>query len=209
MTEKLASLELPDGSLTETTETRMPGSAAERAPHRRSLLPFRAAKPKTQKPPSGSGDWVIMIGGIGLATVCALFPWYIFFNQDEFGVRPLTFEGRPATGGSPGMRLPELVGMRIPQRIIEFPELDYGATGTVGSEPAKALEDQPYPGDFRSFRLVDAANGRAMIEDEDGYWIVQRGSWLPDGSRVARIQRRQGTWEIVTTRDAVIAMAAR
>lgn len=203
MPDKLASLALPDGSFTETTDAPLPG--ADMRPHRRTFLTRRIEKKPIAKPSGGGSDWAIMLGGIGLATVCALFPWYIFLNQDEFGIRPLAFEGRPPDEGPPPAFLPELVGMRIPQSMIDLPQLDYSATGTVSAEPLEPVPEQPFPGDAHGFRLVYAANGRAMIEDKDGYWIVQRGSSLPDGSRVSRIQNNKGQWEIVTTRDAVIA----
>jgi hypothetical protein len=48
------------------------------------------------------------------------------------------------------------------------------------------------------------ANGRAMIEDDSGLWVVQRGSKLPDNSTVALIELRDGDWVIVTSEDKVI-----
>ena len=42
------------------------------------------------------------------------------------------------------------------------------------------------------------ANGRAMIEDDTGLFIVQRGSILPDTSRVAAIEERDGRPVLVT-----------
>lgn len=203
---KLASLEMPDGSRSETTQRPLPGVAHEPS-NRKGYISRQRAQPKIERPSGESGDWVIMIGGVTLAAVCALFPWYIFFNQQDFGVRPMTFEGQRVSSGPRPENLPELVGMRIPQSIIELSELDYSATGAIGSNAIATFEDQPYPGDKRSFRLIGAANGRAMIEDDDGYWIVQRGSSLPDGSRVARIRQRSGHWEILTSDDLIISAA--
>ena len=40
-----------------------------------------------------SSDVVIAALGIALGLTCAFFPWYIFFNQEKFGVRPMKFEG--------------------------------------------------------------------------------------------------------------------
>jgi hypothetical protein len=56
------------------------------------------------------------------------------------------------------------------------------------------------------FRLVHVANGRAMIEDDAGLWVVQAGSMLPDSSRVARIEKRDGKWVLVTSTDRVVAL---
>ena len=38
-----------------------------------------------------------------------------------------------------------------------------------------------------------------MIEDDAGLWVVQPGSMLPDSSRVAAIEQRDGKWVLVTT----------
>ena len=34
-----------------------------------------------------------------------------------------------------------------------------------------------------------------MIEDDSGLFIVQRGSMLPDSSRVASIEQQDGRWD--------------
>ncbi len=46
-----------------------------------------------------------------------------------------------------------------------------------------------------------------MIEDSDGLWVVQRGSQLPDASRVAAIEQRDGRWVLVTTHDKVVELS--
>ena len=46
-----------------------------------------------------------------------------------------------------------------------------------------------------------------MIEDDAGLWIVQRGSTLPDSSRVSSIEQRDGKWVLVTSTDQVIELS--
>lgn len=209
MTLKLASLELPDGRRTEPNPTDAPVAEAPPPSRKSAFLPRRLKTiAPLHKPSSSRSDWMIMVGGIGLAAVCAMFPWYIFFNQEQFGVRPMTFAGRPSPQGPSREALPDLIGARIPSQIIPLPEVDYTSTGTVGRTPAEVLENQPFPGDEPGFRLVHVAGGRAMIEDEDGYWLVQRGSRLPDGSRVSRIVWKDGNWEMVTSRELVVKVSA-
>ncbi|MFC5585297.1 hypothetical protein ACFPOD_09245 [Nitratireductor kimnyeongensis] len=209
MTLKLASLELPDGRRTEPNPTAAPAVEAPPSSRKSAFLPRRLQKAAPlHKPSSSRSDWMIMVGGIGLAAVCAMFPWYIFFNQEQFGVRPMTFAGRPSPQGPSREALPALVGARIPSQIIPLPQVDYTSTGTVDHTPTEALEDQPFPGDEPSFRLVHVVGGRAMIEDEDGYWLVQRGSRLPDGSRVSQIVWKDGHWEMVTSRELVVKVSA-
>src|SRR5690606_13284996 len=56
-------------------------------------------------------DIIVGALGITLALICALFPWYIFFNQEQFGVTRMVFEG--SRGNVPPGQLnyqPALVG---------------------------------------------------------------------------------------------------
>jgi hypothetical protein len=203
VTEKLAGLVLPDATPVED-------AAAAEAPggKHRAMALFGAAIARIGA--FRPGDWLLAAGGVALAAVCAVFPWYIFYNQDQFGVRPLTFSGEQGRNdGSHPMGLPGLVGERMPLALDSFPQIDFTPTGTVPDAPAfdpADIPEQPYPGDLRHFRLIHAENGRAMIEDEDGFWMVQRGSLLPDGSRLARIEQRGSGWVLVTTADTEIPL---
>src|SRR5436189_206932 len=73
---------------------------------------------------------------------------------------------------------------------IPVQNLDLFATGTLqekskdGDGAAPGLDEQPFPAEVPEFRLVHVANGRAMIEDDAGLWVVQPGSLLPDSSYV-------------------------
>ena len=46
-----------------------------------------------------------------------------------------------------------------------------------------------------------------MIEDESGYWFVEKGSPLPDGSTLVAIERGNdpGSWSIKTSDGDVIS----
>ena len=86
------------------------------------------------------------------------------------------------------------------------------ATGTVPTKPetpenAPGLEDQPFPSEAAEFRLVHVANGRAMIEDDAGLWVVQQGAALPDSTRVKSIEKRNGRWVLVTSADRVVELS--
>ncbi len=147
---------------------------------------------------------------------CAVFPWYIFFNQDKFGIRALKFEGNgdqtpPIRLGAGGER----IGAPMTAEDIPPMPLDDFATGTIGlaggadDEPAeKNLANQPFPGGPEpEYRMVYAAVGRAMIADETGMWVVQRGSLLPDNSKVTAIEERGGKWVLVTSEDKVVELS--
>lgn len=205
MTDRLAGLVLPDRTPVEKRPQKTAKPAApEKAPVQKSAAP-KPRRARRTSSMSGS-DWVITGCGLALAFVCAIFPWYIFFNKEDFGTRPVTFQDRPvpALPADGEIATPELVGRRIASPLGVFPDLDMAATGTVAQDgPRTASEaDQPFPGEKPNFQLVLVANGRAMIADEDGYWVVGPGSWLPDGSRVHALERRDGGWVLVTSRGA-------
>ena len=175
----------------------------------RELLHRIVAGPPAER---SSSDLLLVAGGIALGLTCAFFPWYVFFNQEQFGIRAVKFGGNPGTGTQPANAMP--VGhiaapLVAPETAAET--LDTFSTGTL-ADPDKpvatpGLADQPFPSQDPSFTLVHVANGRAMIEDDKGLWVVQPGSKLPDDSRVTSIEKRNGTWVLVTSGDRVLEIA--
>ncbi|MGB3643858.1 MAG: hypothetical protein WBG88_00105 [Mesorhizobium sp.] len=171
--------------------------------------PPQAQFPRPETRTGRRSDLVLAALGVALGLICALFPWYIFYNDIRFTTHGLYVGGTGGRGGrivnpnpAAGGIAPETAQDGLPQ------SLDLFATGTPAEEredPAKApgLDQQPFPADT-SFRLVHVANGRAMIEDDAGLWIVQPGSTLPDNSKVATIERRGGKWVLVTSTNTVI-----
>lgn len=168
---------------------------------------------RTVKPLKKRDASDITIAGLGLALglTCALFPWYIFFNQDKFGIREFSFDGRGAAASRTAGYQPDLFGKPFADSDVPQLNVDLFPTATLASSsiPMRAIpqSEQPHPEDRIAYRLMHVANGRAMIEDEDGLWVVQRGSYLPDGSRVATIERRKDEWVLVTTLDRVLRLA--
>lgn len=171
--------------------------------------PPRAQFPKVNKKDDRRSDIVFAALGITLGLICALFPWYIFFNQDQFGVQAIKFGGSGTNAGrvSGGSQM-ENSGQ--PLTANDVPDVDLFATGTLQDPEDKTqppdVDEQPFPADPK-FRMVHVANGRAMIEDDAGLWIVQRGSKLPDTSTVSSIEQRSGKWVMVTSTDQVIELS--
>jgi hypothetical protein len=171
--------------------------------------PPRAQFPKVKKNDDRRSDIVFAALGITLGLICALFPWYIFFNQDQFGVQAIKFGGSGTNAGrvSGGSQM-ENSGQ--PLTANDVPDVDLFATGTLQDPEDKTrapgVDEQPFPADPK-FRMVHVANGRAMIEDDAGLWIVQRGSKLPDTSTVSSIEQRGGKWVMVTSTDQVIELS--
>ena len=171
--------------------------------------PAGAWKPSRKK--ADRGDLVVGALGVALGLTCALFPWYIFLNQEKFGVREFVFQERDGVDTPADFALQRNLAVK-PFATGDVPKMDLDlfptATLRPADEPARAapLSEQPFPADLVSYRLVHVANGRAMIEDADGLWVVQPGSRLPDASRVSIIEKRDGHWVMVTSNDRVLEL---
>jgi hypothetical protein len=198
---------------------KLQAQAAAEKPVRRPLMSrfFRrrtAAPGLTPQSRDRRGDLIIAGLGLALGLGCALFPWYIFFNQEKFGIRALKFEGQRQREAGPiylGSQ-PDRIGAPMTVEDIPPMKLDLFSTGTLpetggGGSSVPGLGEQPFPPEVNTFRLVHVANGRAMIADDTGLWVVQRGSRLPDNSRVAGIEQRDGKWVLVTSAAKVIELS--
>ncbi|MCO5162622.1 MAG: hypothetical protein M9939_15925 [Mesorhizobium sp.] len=155
------------------------------------------------------GDLILFASGIVLSGFCAYFPWYVFLNQDQFGIRAVKLENIPSSGPAPrGAIAADRVASEEETRDNRETDLDTFTTGTTppsgGEDEEPEPVEQPFPAIVPEFELVHVANGRAMIQDDQGLYVVQRGSLLPDNSRVAKIEKRNGSWVLVTTTDRVL-----
>ncbi|QND62798.1 hypothetical protein HB777_01970 [Mesorhizobium loti] len=171
--------------------------------------PPKAQFPRLNKKSDRRSDLVIAALGITLGLICASFPWYIFFNQDQFGVQAMKFGGTGTNSGRAGGGVVAQRSAPLTAKDVPAANLDLLATGTVQDDAnsAPAPDEQPFPADAAKFRMVHVANGRAMIEDDAGLWIVQRGSMLPDSSQVSSIEQRNGKWVMITSADQVIELS--
>ena len=174
--------------------------------------PPQAQFPKPSAKSDRRSDLVVAALGITLGLICALFPWYIFYNDVRFSPHGFRLGGNGDKNGrivtsDPSMgAIPPMIAQDTPS-----PDLDLFSTGTPAASPedpskAPGLDQQPFPAETTDFHLVHVANGRAMIEDDAGLWIVQPGSTLPDDSQVASIEKRGGKWVLVTSANRVIGL---
>lgn len=195
-------------------------SAAQPRPAARGK-PIPRIAPYTPPPPlrtapkkRDNSDFIVGAMGVTLGLVCALFPWYIFFNPEQFGVREFVFSGQRGNSTPEHVAYqPGRIGQPFAADEVPAMPLDFIPTATVARDQQQSprqetpsVDDQPFPADLVTFRLVHVANGRAMIQDDDGLWIVQPGSRLPDASKVASIEQRNGRWVLVTTGDKVVEL---
>lgn len=168
--------------------------------------------PKVKRRSGRLGDIVVAAFGTALGLLCAAFPWYIFMNQEQFGVREMKFEST-RLGDMPIYLgdLSQRVGAPSMSADMSSEDLDFLSTGTTrdsrdgdSADGGVPLDKQPFPGDGTPFSLVFATNGRAMISDDTGMWVVQPGSLLPDSSRVASIELRGSKWVLVTSSERTL-----
>ncbi len=154
-------------------------------------------------------DRILAWTGIGLAAAAAFFPWYVFFNEDKFGMkvasgdrtRDLPHTGPREVFSVSPMAMTNRNKAEMPP--VELPDMLTTATVSEdGKEKQNDLAagraDQPFPGKT-SFRLLHVANGRALIEDGSGLYMVRIGSTLPDNALLTKIEQRDGEWLIETS----------
>lgn len=151
-------------------------------------------------------DRIIGWSGAAIALMAAFFPWYVLVNEDKFGLEALramvssdpAVPSRRSTadnsnGGIPDRKIAELT-----------PDEDNLVTGTVPAAEAptadseQELPAQPFPAAPRNFRLLKVIKDQAMIEDATGIYVVRKGDVLPDRTKVAGLEQRQGEWVLVT-----------
>lgn len=159
--------------------------------------------------PSLLTDRVLAATGVALACAAAFFPWYVFFNEEKFGMRVTAIDHTRDLPEGPGRNVFSVSPLAMVDKDDNGPksppqDLDSLVTATVSKlgEEKKAGdvldEIQPFPG-RGGFRLLHVANGRALIEDGSAMFMVRVGSILPDNSRVATLEQREGKWVIVTS----------
>ncbi|KQV68375.1 hypothetical protein [Rhizobium sp. Root1220] len=156
-------------------------------------------------------DRALTVAGLLLAGASAIFPWYVFFNEDKFGINVAQADRTRDLPDWPARNVfsvsPLAMSNKNPHEKkpeLPFDPLTTATISNIGTEDDKGTpaEDQPFPGKS-GFRLLHVANGRALIEDPSGMYVVRVGSILPDESRLATLEQRDGKWVIVTSKGEV------
>jgi hypothetical protein len=156
-------------------------------------------------------DQALGLSGAVLAVTAAFFPWYVFFNEDKFALHLPSFvtsRKMPDWAGHSVVNpSPSSIGDSSKQ-LSSIPPADDIVTGTIPNADAAdqgseldGTDSQPFPASPNAFRLMHVANGRAMIADKNGIYIVGIGSSLPDLSKVAKFEEKDGQWVVVTSKD--------
>ena len=152
-----------------------------------------------------TADRVIGWSGAVIALMAAFFPWYVFVNEDKFGLEAL----RAMVSSDPAVpsrrsTLDNSNGIPGRKTVNLIPNADDIVTGTVPAvetptaESDQELPAQPFPAAPRNFRLLKVIKDQAMIEDATGIYVVRKGDVLPDRTKVADLEQRDGKWVLVT-----------
>ncbi|MGR6466792.1 flagellar protein [Rhizobium sp. PAMB 3182] len=157
-------------------------------------------------------DRALAVTGFLLALAAASFPWYVFFNEEKFKVE--VAEG-PRTRDLPETPPRQVLSVsplamtdndNIAPPSNKQPDADPLQTASVPKVAPRdnsASLDQPFP--VKSgFQLLHVSNGQALIEDRSGVYMVRVGSVLPDNSRLASLEQREGKWVLITSNGDVI-----
>ncbi|WP_427927964.1 flagellar protein [Agrobacterium cavarae] len=150
-------------------------------------------------------DRVLTGGLIAVAAAAAALPWYVFLNPEKFGMSGRGWEALmnvPQRGGGGGEAV---IPHGDDSAAIEPKDavVDNVITATVPAIDKDIISDssavqQPFPGGV-NFKLLHVSNGRALIEDKSGMFLVQIGSVLPDESKLISMTKVDGRWKIVTS----------
>lgn len=153
-------------------------------------------------------DRVLTGGLVAVAAAAAALPWYVFFNPEKFGISGSGWEALTHVpqreGGGVNAIIPHVDEDLASKGPDKSPPMDLDAltTATVqASGQGQATNDgksQPFPGGTR-FKLLHVSNGRALIEDKSGMFLVQIGSVLPDESKLLSMNNVDGKWQIITS----------
>lgn len=155
-------------------------------------------------------DRIIGWSGAVIALMAAFFPWYVFVNEDKFGLDALramvssdpAVSSRRATQDNTKGGIPE---RRTAELTVDEDNLVTGTVPAVETPTADSKQElpaQPFPAAPRNFRLLKVIKDQAMIEDATGIYVVRKGDVLPDRTKVAGLERREGEWVLVTDSGA-------
>ena len=173
-----------------------------------------AARQEGMKKPQSKVDRYLKIAAITLAAGSAMLPFITYLQRADLGapekaerkiIDPLDRSEQKTVRRFPSFRPSEQVAPNA--------DVDDTMTGSVMSN-GKGLPGTGAGGDGEGgegqampkpvFALREVVGGMAMIEDTSGYWFVEKGSLLPDGSRLVSIGRGAGTWQLTTSSGDVI-----
>ena len=175
------------------------------------------ARQEGMKKPQNKADRYLKVAAITLAAGSAMLPVVTYLQRVDINpaekaerkiVDPLDRSEQKTVRRFPSFRTSERVALDA--------DVDNTMTGSVmsngkGLPGVEAGNNEDGEGEGQAFpkpvfALREVVGGMAMIEDSSGYWFVEKGSLLPDGSHLVSIGRGAGTWQLTTSSGDVIEM---
>ena len=165
----------------------------------------RAAEPSAVRPRDKRFDGYLKSAGFVLAVACFVLPFVMYLRHSRCAPEApiLGQKGSMIRSTGPIRRsyVRPMAGTRAsPGKPSE--ELDPMTTATTADlkeDRTTSIEEaskQPFPGK-PVFLLREIVGGLVMIEDDTGYWFVEKGATLPDGSKLVAIERGDGKDSLV------------
>lgn len=158
-----------------------------------------------------AADYILSVIGLCLGTFAALFPWHVYLHPESYGPPRMTFSRDgvipreeiiaqvPLEAGQTASSLSEV---RTATGIEPPPvKVDPVTTGKVDRSTIRTVgvEEQPYPGNGKSFTVLAVDGARALVGDADGVYLVRVNSRLPDDTTAEAFREDDRGWYIVTS----------
>ncbi|CAN7699534.1 hypothetical protein LJR231_005771 [Phyllobacterium sp. LjRoot231] len=171
------------------------------------------AEPRVVRSRDKRFDGYLKSAGFVLAVGCFVLPFVMYYDILDARPKPV----------SSGKKVNDPLD-RTNQKVVRD---THGRNGTSLGKPSEELDPmttattaeltedrlaridgaskQPFPGK-PVFLVREVVGGLVMIEDDTGYWFVEKGATLPDGSKLVAIERGNGgdSWQIKTSDGDVI-----
>ena len=169
-------------------------------------------------------DFGLGLVGVAMAGLSSYLPYYVYFNESEFGPPEMQFTGRIDYGEpvilEPGEETRTPLFREFAEAEQVFQNVDPIVVGSIQNDdspiprlrpvvrsrpPAEQLAKfSPDLIEHESMVLVFATRGRALVRDGGDILPVAVGSRLPDGSTVRSMTRKQSGWQVVTSNNHVL-----
>ena len=169
-------------------------------------------------------DFGLGLIGVAMAGLSSYLPYYVYFNESEFGPPEMQFTGRIDYDEplivEPGEETRTPLFREFAEAESVFQEVDPIIVGSIQSDvstiPRLRPAVRPRPPreqltqfspdliEHKTMVLVFATRGRALVRDGDDILPVAVGSRLPDGSTVKSMTRKQSGWQVVTSNNHVL-----
>jgi hypothetical protein len=158
-------------------------------------------------------DGYLKGAGFILATICAVLPFVMYYDILDARPNPPTSskEVRDPLNRTNQKVVRETHGKQaaLQTKPGDLDPMTTATTSELTGDRLTRIEEaskQPFPGK-PVFLVREVVGGLVMIEDDSGYWFVEKGSPLPDGSTLVAIERGNdpGSWSIKTSDGDVIS----